>query len=62
LRPDHAALVELARAAGLPATTPGSGGAVVGVIVDDDIAERAIDVLTAAGCRSMRVRLAGPTD
>jgi hypothetical protein len=35
---------------------------VVGVIVDDDIAERAIDVLTAAGCRSMRVRLAGPTD
>jgi glucuronokinase len=62
LRPDHAALVELARAAGLPATTPGSGGAVVGVIVDDDVAERAIDVLTAAGCRSMRVRLAGPTD
>lgn len=62
LRPDHAALVELARAAGLPATTPGSGGAVVGVAVDAGATERAVGALTAAGCRSTRVRLAGPTD
>jgi glucuronokinase len=59
LRPDHAALVELVRSTGVVATTPGSGGAVVGIAVDAEAAARAVDALTLAGCRSIRVRLTG---
>lgn len=61
LRPDHTALVELVRSAGMVATTPGSGGAVVGIAVDEGATARAVDALAAAGCRSLRLRLAGPT-
>ena len=55
LRPDHAALVELVRAEGLAATTPGSGGSVVAVCLDDDAAGRAVAAVQRAGCRFVRI-------
>ncbi len=57
LRADHAALVELVRSSGMHATTPGSGGAVVAVCLDEDVTSRAIEVLRAAGCRFVRFEL-----
>jgi glucuronokinase len=57
LRPEHAALVDLVRAEGLAATTPGSGGAVVSVCADDDDADIAIEVLARAGCSWLRFDL-----
>jgi len=51
LRGDHTELVEIVRATGLAATTPGSGGAVVAVCPDDDAAvARAVGALVDAGC------------
>ena len=55
LRPDHADLVELVRAEGLAATTPGSGGSVVAVCMDEAAAERAIAAVQRAGCRFARI-------
>ncbi|MFN6121049.1 MAG: hypothetical protein ACK5CE_15640 [Actinomycetes bacterium] len=49
LRADHAALVESVRDHGLPATTPGSGGAVVAVCTDPAAVDRATAALSAAG-------------
>ncbi len=57
LRPDHAALVERMRTEGFSATTPGSGGAVVAVCVDETEATRAVGVLEAAGCTARRFDL-----
>ena len=54
LRADHADLVEMVRASGLAATTPGSGGAVVAVCADGDSVSRAIDSLVDAGCAWQR--------
>ncbi|MEX1105970.1 MAG: hypothetical protein WEB78_07205 [Ilumatobacteraceae bacterium] len=56
LRPDHAALVELVRAAGVHATTPGSGGSVVAVSDDAAALAAAAAALAAHGCRSIRIR------
>jgi glucuronokinase len=53
LRPDHAAIVELVRASGASATTPGSGGSVVAVCADADAVRRVCDVLDAASCDSV---------
>jgi len=51
LRADHADLVEMVRASGLAATTPGSGGAAVAVCTDDESAiTRATGSLADAGC------------
>lgn len=50
LRPEHAALVEHVRAAGVSATTPGSGGAVVAVCPDEGTERRAIAALIDLGC------------
>lgn len=58
LRSEHAALVDLVRAEGLAATTPGSGGAVVAVAADDDDADAAVEVLARAGCSWVRFVLA----
>lgn len=55
LRSDHADLVELVRAAGLAATTPGSGGAVVAVCNGDEApVARAVAALADAGCEWQR--------
>jgi len=50
LRADHADLVEMVRASGLAATTPGSGGAVVAVCADEDDVSRAVAALVDGGC------------
>jgi len=50
LHPDHAAIVELARSSGVPATTPGSGGSVVAVCADADDVRRVRGVLDSVGC------------
>ena len=50
LHPDHAAIVELVRASGVSATTPGSGGSVVALCADDDAVVRVRSVLASAGC------------
>jgi glucuronokinase len=55
LRPDHADLVELVRAEGLAATTPGSGGSVVAVCMNEVAAERAVAAVERAGCRFARI-------
>jgi galactokinase/mevalonate kinase-like predicted kinase len=57
LRSDHAALVELARATGLPATTPGSGGSVVVLAAHGDV-EEAVAALVACGCEVVTTLLA----
>jgi glucuronokinase len=57
LRPDHADIVERVRSARVPATTPGSGGSVVALCLDDDATERARAALTAAGCTTLDVAL-----
>ena len=62
LRPDHAALVERVRAAGFSATTPGSGGAVVAVCVDEAEATRAVAILETAGCTAIRFGLFQTSD
>ena len=49
LRVDHAALVDAVRAVGVGATTPGSGGSVVAVPLDDDDERRVFDALRAGG-------------
>lgn len=54
LHADHAALVELVRAEDLPATTPGSGGAVVALCLDDAATDHAITALQRAGCDVLR--------
>jgi glucuronokinase len=54
LRADHAALVELVRAEGLAATTPGSGGAVVAMCLDERSTERAVGAVQRAGCQFVR--------
>lgn len=50
LRPDHAVLVEHVRAAGVSATTPGSGGAVVAVCPNEQAEHRAIAALAEMNC------------
>lgn len=55
LRDDHAALVELVRATGVAATTPGSGGSVVAVAADPARLVAAAEALDAHGCRSVAV-------
>jgi hypothetical protein len=54
LRAEHADLVELVRATGLPATTPGSGGAVVALCRRADEAE-ATAALSEAGCEWLQL-------
>lgn len=54
LRGDHAALVDVVRSAGLPATTPGSGGSVVALCSDGAAADRVIALLAARGCATCR--------
>ena len=49
LRADHTALVESVRSVGVAATTPGSGGSVVAVALDDDDERRVRAALGAAG-------------
>jgi glucuronokinase len=49
LRPDHTAVVEVVRAAGVAATTPGSGGSVVALCLDDAEVGRGRAALEAAG-------------
>lgn len=61
LRADHAELVDGVRAAGVVATTPGSGGSVVALPADDDEERRVIDVLTAAGARHVVTVVGTPT-
>lgn len=55
LRADHAHLVELVRSCGIAATTPGSGGSVVGVIIDPAAATRAVAAVHDAGCQATTV-------
>lgn len=55
LRDDHATLVELVHAAGLPATTPGSGGSVVALCTDPVATARAEAALGGRGCATCRV-------
>lgn len=57
LRPDHAAVVEAVRAAGVEATTPGSGGSVVAMCLDDAAVGRVRDALQAAGLSLLVQRL-----
>jgi len=57
LAPRHAALVEAVRAAGVAATSPGSGGSVVALPADPGAAARAIAVLRAVGARAASVEL-----
>jgi len=54
LRTDHTDLVEMVRATGLAATTPGSGGAVVAVCIDEAAVARAVSALDGAGCAWQR--------
>ena len=49
LRSDHAALVETARTVGVAATTPGSGGSVVALPLDEPTRGAAIAALEAVG-------------
>jgi glucuronokinase len=56
LRPDHAAIVEIARRAGVAATTPGSGGAVIAIAEDEGEAARIVRALRGAGLASASVR------
>ncbi|CAN5409562.1 hypothetical protein BH23ACT3_BH23ACT3_04160 [soil metagenome] len=51
LRPDHAALVEVVRATGVAATTPGSGGSVVAVPTDSAALAAVIAALAEHGAR-----------
>ncbi|MBI5088190.1 MAG: hypothetical protein HZB15_04835 [Actinobacteria bacterium] len=57
LRADHAEIVELVRATGVAATTPGSGGSVVAVCPDDNAADRVHARLGSAGCRAIDVAI-----
>lgn len=54
LSADHAALVESVRAAGVAATTPGSGGSVVAWCHDPTELARATAAMRAAGCAVVR--------
>lgn len=55
LRPDHTALVESVRAAGVAATTPGSGGSVVALCLDEQAVRRASSVAESSGGGSLVV-------
>jgi hypothetical protein len=57
LAPRHAGLVEAVRAAGIVATSPGSGGSVVALPTDPDAAAAAIAALRAVGARAVSVAL-----
>jgi glucuronokinase len=57
LQPRHAQLVEAVRAAGVVATSPGSGGSVVALPADGGAAATAIAALRAVGARSASVEL-----
>jgi glucuronokinase len=57
LRSDHAEIVERVRSARVPATTPGSGGSVVALCLDDDATGRAREALAAAGCTTLDIIL-----
>lgn len=59
LGPDNLRMVELAQAHGLPATTCGSGGAIVGVLGEEAQTRRFADALQAEGYRFVRVTV-GP--
>jgi glucuronokinase len=50
LRSDDAELVDLVRASGVTATTPGSGGSVVAVCADDDAVAHVRELLASATC------------
>jgi glucuronokinase len=58
LRPDHTAVVEDVRAAGVAATTPGSGGSVVALCLDREQEVRVNEALATAGLSSIVHRLA----
>jgi glucuronokinase len=55
LHPDHARLVEVVRATGVPATTPGSGGSVVALVRDETERCRVLDALGALGAQHVDV-------
>jgi glucuronokinase len=57
LSADHAALVEVVRAEGVAATTPGSGGSVVALCLDAAEVDRAVRAVRQAGCVHVRVGL-----
>lgn len=59
LGPDNLRMVELANQHGLPATTCGSGGAIVGVLGDDPQNAAFADSLQAEGYRFLRI-VVGP--
>ncbi len=59
LGPDNLRMVELARAHGLPATTCGSGGAIVGVMGDEPQNAAFADALAAEGYHFLRLAV-GP--
>lgn len=57
LAPEHAALVEIARAAGAAASSPGSGGSVVALPADASVTAAVVGALTAAGAEVLTTRL-----
>ena len=53
LRADHAALVEVARATGAAATTPGSGGSVVAIPADRAGVDAVVDAVRSVGATAV---------
>ena len=53
LHSDHAALIELVRASGVAATTPGSGGSVVAICPNSDAVDQVREALASATCESL---------
>jgi glucuronokinase len=62
LHPDHAALVEAVRDHGVAATTPGSGGSVVALCLDDSAVADAVGAVQQAGCSFICLPLARDRD
>lgn len=54
LRSDHGALVEAVRDQGIAATTPGSGGSVVAMCLDESAVAAAVGAVERAGCTFVR--------
>lgn len=57
LSAEHTALVEVVRAAGVAATTPGSGGSVVALCLDASELDRATAAMRTTGCTVVRSTL-----